>query len=123
MSRGGSGFRVAKIRTASSGGLLYFIVPPNTARRPLRAGGVLAARELPPPEAGPHGFPLVSCLRAHGLERIVVAPSKIPRAPGNRVKTNRRDADQLARLHRAGELTAIHGPDPQDEAVRNQAEP
>jgi len=42
---------------------------------------------------------------------------------GDRVKTNRRDADQLARLHRAGELTAIHGPDPQDEAVRDKAEP
>lgn len=70
-------------------------------------------------EAGPHGFPLVRCLRAHGYDCIVVAPSKIPRAPGDRVKTNRRDADQVARLHRAGELTPIHVPDPQDEAVRD----
>ncbi len=70
-------------------------------------------------EAGPHGYPLCRCLRTHGYDCILVAPSKIPRAPGERVKTNRRDADQLARLYRAGELTAIYVPDPQDEAVRD----
>jgi transposase len=70
-------------------------------------------------EAGPHGYPLCRCLQAHGYECILVAPSKIPRAPGERVKTNRRDADQLARLHRAGELTAIYVPAPQEEAVRD----
>jgi transposase len=70
-------------------------------------------------EAGPHGYPLGRCLRAHGYVCLIVAPSKIPRKPGDRVKTNRRDADQLARLHRAGELTAVHVPDPQDEAVRD----
>jgi len=70
-------------------------------------------------EAGPHGYPLGRCLRSHGYECILVAPSKIPRAAGERVKTNRRDADQLARLDRAGELTAIYVPDPQDEAVRD----
>ncbi len=70
-------------------------------------------------EAGPHGYPLCRCLRAHGYDCLLVAPSKIPRAPGDRVKTNRRDADQLARLHRAGELTAIHVPEPEDEAVRD----
>jgi transposase len=70
-------------------------------------------------EAGPRGYPLCRCLRAHGHGCILVAPSKIPRQPGDRVKTDRRDADQLARLYRAGELTAIHVPDPQDEAVRD----
>jgi transposase len=70
-------------------------------------------------EAGPHGYPLVRCLQTHGYDCILVAPSKIPRQPGDRVKTNRRDADQLARLFRAGELTAIYVPDPQDEAVRD----
>jgi transposase len=70
-------------------------------------------------EAGPHGYPLCRCLRTHGYDCILVAPSKIPRQPGDRVKTNRRDADQLARLYRAGELTAIYVPDPQDEAVRD----
>ena len=48
-----------------------------------------------------------------------MAPSKVPRQPGDRVKTDRRDADQLARLFRAGELTGIYVPDPQDEAVRD----
>lgn len=70
-------------------------------------------------EAGPTGFPLCRCLRAQGFVCIVVAPSRIPRRPGDRVKTDRRDADQLARLDRAGELTAIHVPDAQDEAVRD----
>jgi transposase len=70
-------------------------------------------------EAGPHGYPLCRCLRAQGNDCILVAPSKIPRKAGERVKTNRRDADQLARLHRAGELTAIYVPDPQDEAIRD----
>ena len=70
-------------------------------------------------EAGPHGYPLCRCLQSHGYDCILVAPSKVPRKPGDRVKTNRRDADQLARLFRAGELTAIYVPDPQDEAVRD----
>jgi transposase len=70
-------------------------------------------------EAGPHGYPLCRCLLAHGYDCIIVAPSKIPRKPGDRVKTDRRDAEQLARLYRAGELSAIYVPDPQDEAMRD----
>jgi transposase len=70
-------------------------------------------------EAGPHGYPLCRFLRAHGYDCMVVCPSKVPRRPGDRVKTNRRDADQLARLDRAGELTAIEVPDAGDEAVRD----
>jgi transposase len=70
-------------------------------------------------EAGPRGYPLCRCLRQHGAECLIVAPSKVPRQPGDRVKTDRRDADQLARLLRAGELTGIYVPDPQDEAVRD----
>jgi transposase len=50
---------------------------------------------------------------------MVVCPSKVPRKPGDRVKTNRRDADQLARLYRAGELTGVEVPDAGDEAVRD----
>src|SRR5262245_6688840 len=69
-------------------------------------------------EAGPPGYPLCRFLRSHGYDCIIVSPSKVPRKPGERVKTNRRDADQLARLYRAGELSGIHVPDPQDEAVR-----
>jgi transposase len=70
-------------------------------------------------EAGPHGYPLCRFLHRHGYHCMIVAPSKVPRRPGDRVKTNRRDADQLARLYRAAELTAIYVPDPQDEAVRD----
>lgn len=70
-------------------------------------------------EAGPRGYPLCRFIRRHGAECIIVAPSKVPRQPGDRVKTDRRDADQLARLLRAGELTGIYVPEPQDEAVRD----
>jgi transposase len=70
-------------------------------------------------EAGPRGFPLARFLQSHQFSCIVVAPSKIPRRPGDRVKTDRRDADQLARLYRAGELTGIYVPDARDEAVRD----
>jgi transposase len=57
-------------------------------------------------------------IAALGHECVVIAPSLIPKRPGERVKTNRRDALTLARLHRAGELTAIWVPDPGHEAVR-----
>ena len=70
-------------------------------------------------EAGPREFALCRCLRSHGLECLIVCPSKVPRQPGDRVKTDRRDADQLARLYRAGELTGIYVPDPADEAMRD----
>lgn len=70
-------------------------------------------------EAGPCGFVLCRYLRSKGLVCIVVCPSLIPRKASDRVKTDRRDADQLARLYRAGELSAIHVPDPEDEAVRD----
>jgi len=70
-------------------------------------------------EAGPRGYPLCRFIRRQGAECLVVAPSKVPRQPGDRVKTDRRDADQLARLLRAGELSGIYVPDPQDEAVRD----
>jgi transposase len=56
-------------------------------------------------EAGPCGYGIHRQLTAAGHECIVVAPSLIPRKPGERIKTDRRDAINLARLHRAGELT------------------
>jgi transposase len=70
-------------------------------------------------EAGPTGFGLYRLLRSMGVACDVVAPSLIPKAPGDRVKTDRRDACRLARLHRAGELVAIHVPTPAEEAVRD----
>jgi transposase len=70
-------------------------------------------------EAGPRGYPLCRFIRRLGYPCIIVSPSKVPRKPGDRIKTDRRDALQLARLYRAGELTGIYVPDPQDEAIRD----
>jgi transposase len=58
-------------------------------------------------EAGPTGYGLYRQIVDLGHDCTVIAPSLIPRKPGERVKTNRKDAVTLARLHRAGELTAI----------------
>ena len=69
-------------------------------------------------EAGPTGYGLHRQITALGHACTVVAPSLIPRRPGDRVKTNRRDAVTLAKLHRAGELTAVWVPDPGHEASR-----
>ena len=70
-------------------------------------------------EAGPCGFELQRALTAHDLPCDVIAPALIPRRPGDRVKTDRRDAGQLAVLYRAGALTAIHIPTEQEEAARD----
>lgn len=72
-------------------------------------------------EAGPTGFVIARRLGQLKVECTVAAPSKIPKASGERVKTDRRDALKLARLHRAGELTAVHVPDATDEAMRDLA--
>ena len=55
-------------------------------------------------EAGPGGYSIQRQLSDAGHDCVVVAPSLIPRKPGDRIKTDRRDANNLARLHRAGEL-------------------
>ncbi len=68
---------------------------------------------------GPTGYGLYRQLRDLGHVCDVVAPSLIPQRPGDRVKTNRRDAVTLARLLRAGELTAVWVPDAVHEAVRD----
>lgn len=70
-------------------------------------------------EAGPCGYGLHRQLRDLGQDCQVVAPSLIPRKPGDRVKTDRRDSLNLARLHRAGELTAVWVPDAAQEALRD----
>jgi transposase len=70
-------------------------------------------------EAGPTGYELYRQIRDLGHDCIVVAPALIPKRPGEHVKTNRRDAITLARLHRAGELTAVWVPDAVHEAVRD----
>jgi transposase len=70
-------------------------------------------------EAGPIGYGLYRQILAMGHGCTVVAPSLIPRRPGEQVKTNRRDALSLARLLRAAELTAVWVPDETHEAVRD----
>jgi transposase len=70
-------------------------------------------------EAGPCGFELQRALTSHGIACAVIAPALIPRRPGDRIKTDRRDAGHLAVLYRAGALTAIHIPSEQEEAARD----
>jgi len=70
-------------------------------------------------EAGPTGYGLHRLLTGLGHACTVVAPSLVPRRPGDRVKTNRRDALTLARLLRAGELTPVWVPDEGHEAIRD----
>jgi transposase len=83
-------------------------------------------RKLGPPEhlracyeAGPTGFVLYWQLAQLGVECAVVAPSLVPKIPGDRVKTDRRDALKLARCHRSGDLTAVWVPDEDSEALRD----
>ncbi len=70
-------------------------------------------------EAGPCGYGIQRQLTVAGHECAVVAPSLIPRKPGERIKTDRRDAINLAKLHRAGELTPVWVPDQAHEAIRD----
>ena len=70
-------------------------------------------------EAGPCGYGIQRQLNAAGHDCVVVAPSLIPRKPGERIKTDRRDAINLAKLHRAGELTPVWVPDQAHEAIRD----
>jgi transposase len=79
-----------------------------------REGRVLACYE-----AGPSGYDLYRQLTALGIPCQVIAPALTPRKPGDRIKTDRRDAKKLVRLFRAGELTPIHVPDEASEAVRD----
>lgn len=70
-------------------------------------------------EAGPTGYGLYRQIKGLGHECVVVAPSLIPKRPGDKVKTNRRDAVSLAKLLRANELTAVWVPDRGHEAMRD----
>lgn len=70
-------------------------------------------------EAGPCGYDIYRSLIEKGFDCAVVSPAHIPKSPADRVKTDRRDAMTLARLHRAGELTYVFVPRPEDEAMRD----
>ena len=70
-------------------------------------------------EAGPCGYDLRRFLETKGIPCDVIAPSLIPKKPGDRVKTDKKDAEKIARMHRMGELTAICVPSPAQEALRD----
>lgn len=70
-------------------------------------------------EAGPCGYGIYRELKSLGVDCVVVAPSKTPKKPGERIKTDRRDAENLARCHRAGDLTRVWVPDPETEGMRD----
>ena len=70
-------------------------------------------------EAGPCGYQIYRHLTAQGLDCVVVAPSRIPKPNGSKIKNDRRDALMLARLHRSGDLTAVYVPHAEDEAIRD----
>lgn len=93
---------------------------PNAVRRLVRK----LEREAPGPvrvcyEAGPCGYALQRQMTTTRVACQVIAPALIPRKPGERIKTNRRDARKLVELHRAGLLTEVRPPTPEDEAVRD----
>ncbi len=90
----------------------------KTMRRVVReAGGTEKVRCCY--EAGPCGYMLYRQLKGMGISCAVVAPSLTPVRPGDRVKTDRRDAQKLARLERAGELVAVWVPDEEHEGLRD----
>jgi len=70
-------------------------------------------------EAGPCGYRIYRHLKEKNIECMVAAPSLIPKKSGDRIKNDRRDAKKLARLYRSGELTGVHVPDREDEAMRD----
>ena len=106
---------------AGGGEVRSYGVIPNT---PIAVGRLVkklgpAARLRVCYEAGPCGYVVLRQLTKLGVACTVVAPALIPVKPGERIKTDRKDAAKLARLHRAGELTAVAAPTPEQEAVRD----
>ncbi len=109
---------VAAVLDAETGELQCFTLSGDVNE----AAGLCAG--LPRPvratyEAGPTGYGLARELTRRGVQCVVAAPSKIPRAAGDRVKTDRRDAEHLVRLLLAGKLHAVRVPGPEEEALRD----
>jgi transposase len=109
---------VAAVLDAETGELQWFRVSGEIGE----AAALCAA--LPRPvratyEAGPTGYGLARELERRGVQCVVAAPSKIPRASGERVKTDRRDAEHLVRLLLAGQLHAVRVPGAEEEALRD----
>ncbi len=109
---------LAGVLDAGSGQLRTLRVPPGDAAVVEWLGG-LAAPVRAVYEAGPTGYGLARACAEAGIACVVAAPSKIPRAAGDRVKTDRRDAERLARLLRFGELVAVRVPEPWEEEARD----
>jgi transposase len=109
---------VAAVLDADTGELEVFVMNgENSAAAAFCAG-------LPRPvrvayEAGPTGYPLARELAKRGIGCVVAAPSKIPRASGDKVKNDRRDAEHLVRLLLAGKLHPVRVPGPEEEALRD----
>jgi transposase len=93
----------------------------NDIQRLLRALERLGPRETLDCvyEAGPTGYGLKRSLAEHGIRCEVIAPSKMPKAAGDRVKTDRIDAERLAHQHRCGNLVTVHVPDEACEGMRD----
>jgi len=109
---------VAAVLDGETGELVHFRMGGDAAA----AAGFCA--RLPGPvraayEAGPTGYGLARELIKRGVGCVVAAPSKIPRASGDRVKTDRRDAEHLVRLLLAGKLHPVRVPGEEEEALRD----
>ena len=109
---------VAAVLDGETGELQWFRMSGESAGAAGFCGG------LPGPvraayEAGPTGYGLARELAKRGVECVVAAPSKIPRASGDQVKTDRRDAEHLVRLLMAGKLHAVRVPGEEEEALRD----
>jgi transposase len=109
---------VAAVLDAETGELEFFRLGGDVAQAVGLCAGLPGAVRVAY-EAGPTGYGLVRALRSRGVECVVAAPSKIPRGPGDRVKTDRRDAEHLVRLLLAGKLHAVRVPDAEEEALRD----
>jgi transposase len=109
---------VAAVLDAETGEVQWFRVSGDVAEAAALCGG-LGRPVRATYEAGPTGYGLARELERRGVECLVAAPSKIPRASGDRVKTDRRDAEHLVRLLLAGKLHAVRVPGPAEEALRD----
>ena len=109
---------VVAVLDADTGELQWFAMNGENARAAAFCAG------LPRPvrvayEAGPTGYVLARELAKRGVECVIAAPSKIPRATGDKVKNDRRDAEHLVRLLLAGKLHPVRVPGPEEEALRD----